>query len=50
MTEASFVKGKRIILGTGEITAHEVNENISIKSLQYLIKQYKDLIYKICNR
>ena len=50
MTEASFVNGKRIILGTGEITAHEINENISIKSLQYLIKQYKDLIYKICNR
>ena len=49
MTEASFVGGKRIILGAGEVTAHEVNEHISIKSLQYLVKQYKELIYKICN-
>lgn len=49
MTEASFVEGKRIILGPGDVTAHEPNEHISIKSLQYLVKQYKELIYKICN-
>lgn len=49
VTEASFVEGKKIILGAGEVTAHEVNEHISIQSLQYLVKQYKELIYKICN-
>ena len=48
MTEASFVKGKRIILGAGEVTAHEVDEHISIQSLQELVNQYKELIYKIC--
>ena len=49
MTEASFVEGKRIILCPGDVTAHEPNEHISIKSLQYLVKQYKELIDKICN-
>ena len=50
MTEASWVKGKRIILGLGPITAHEINEHISIKSLRLLIEQYKGLIEKICNQ
>ena len=49
MTEASFVKGKRIILGAGPVTAHEVDEHISIQSLKLLVKQYKELIEKICN-
>jgi len=49
MTEASKVNGaKRMILGTGPVTAHEVNEHISIESYEKLIQQYKDLIYKIC--
>ena len=49
MTEASFVKGsKRIILGTGPITAHEVNEYISKESYEKLVKQYIKLINKIC--
>ncbi len=49
MTEASKVSNsKRIILGTGPVTAHEVNEHISVQSYEKLIKQYKDLIYKIC--
>ena len=49
ITEASFVDGcKKIILGTGPITAHEVNEHISKKSFEKLIGQYKDLIEKIC--
>lgn len=49
MTEASKVpNSKRIILGTGPVTAHEVNEHISIQSYEKLIEQYKDLIYKIC--
>ena len=49
MTEASFVKeSKRIILGPGPVTAHEVNEHISEQSYGKLINQYKELIYKIC--
>ena len=49
MTEASWVKGKRIILGPGPVTAHEINEHISKKSLRVLVEQYKELIEKICN-
>ena len=49
MTEASKISGsKRIILGTGPVTAHEVNENISEESYNKLVKQYKELIYKVC--
>ncbi len=49
MTEGGKVSGcKRIILGTGPVTAHEVNENISVESYRRLIDQYKDIIYKIC--
>ena len=49
MTEASMVKNsKRIILGTGPVTAHEVNEHISEESYNKLVNQYKELIYKIC--
>ena len=49
MTEASFISNsKRIILGTGPITAHEVNEHISKESYRELVKQYQELIYKIC--
>ena len=49
MTEASMVKNsKRIILGTGPVTAHEVNEHITEKSYNKLVNQYKELIYKIC--
>ena len=50
MTEASKISGsKRIILGTGPITAHEVNENISVNSYNKLINQYNKLIYQICD-
>lgn len=48
MTEASFITGKRIILGPGPVTAHEVNEHISIKSFQETIEQYKMIIKKVC--
>lgn len=49
MTEASKItNSKRIILGVGPVTAHEVNENISVNSYNKLIEQYKELIYKIC--
>ena len=50
MTEASFISNKkRMILGTGPITAHEVNEHISKESYRKLIRQYKELILKIGN-
>ena len=49
MTEASFVKdSERIILGTGPVTAHEVNEYITEESYNKLVEQYKKLIIKIC--
>ncbi len=48
MTEASFVYGKRIILGVGPMTAHEIDEHISIDSLSKCVKQYKEIIKNIC--
>lgn len=48
MTEASFIKGKRIILGPGPVTAHEINENITLSSLKECKKQYITLIKNIC--
>ena len=49
MTEAAIVKNsKRMILGTGPVTAHEVNEHISKESYDKLVNQYKDLITTIC--
>lgn len=49
ITEASFVKNTtRIILGTGPITAHEVNEYITEESYKELVEQYKNLIIEIC--
>ena len=50
ITEASFIKNKnRIILGTGPVTAHEVNEYITEESYNKLVKQYKEIIEKVCN-
>ena len=48
ITEASFLKNNRIILGTGPVTAHEVNEFITTESLYELVEQYKELIEKYC--
>lgn len=48
ITEASFLKNDRIILGAGPITAHEVNEYVTTKSLYRLVEQYKELIKKYC--
>jgi len=49
MTEASFVKNsERIILGTGPVTAHEVNEYITEESYNKLVEQYKEIIIKVC--
>ena len=50
LTEASVVNAKnKIILGPGPVTAHEVNEYITEESYNKLVKQYKELIEKICN-
>lgn len=50
ITEASMIKGcKRMILGTGPVTAHEINEYITENSYNLLIKQYKEIIEKVCN-
>ena len=48
ITEASFLETDRIILGAGPITAHEVNEFITMKSLNKLVRQYKELIEIYC--
>lgn len=48
ITEASFVENERIILGAGPVTAHEVNECITVQSLDRLVEQYKELIEKYC--
>lgn len=52
MTEASLIKDtkiKKVILGPGPVTAHEVDEHISIESYQKTIEQYKEIIEKLCN-
>ena len=49
ITEASFLKNNRVILGVGNITAHEVDENIDVDSLYQLVEQYKYFIKKYCN-
>ena len=48
ITEASFLDTDRIILGAGPITAHEINEYITVESLYKLVEQYKELIEKYC--
>lgn len=49
LTEASVIpNSKRMILGTGPVTAHEVNERISVDSYNKLVNQYEELIKRIC--
>ncbi len=48
ITEASFIQNNRIILGAGPVTAHEIDEFITIDSLYKLVEQYKILIEKCC--
>lgn len=50
MTEASFVENcKKIILGVGPVTAHEVNEYITVESYKKLVEQYKNIIKDVCS-
>lgn len=49
MTEASFVNSsKKMILGVGPVTAHEVNEHITVESYNKLVEQYKNIIKRVC--
>jgi len=51
ITEASLVKNsKRMILGPGPVTAHEVNEHITVASYKKLVEQYKEFINKLGNK
>lgn len=50
LTEASLIKGSsRVILGTGPVTAHEINEYITEESYNTLVEQYKNIIQETCN-
>ena len=47
LTEANVFKAKtKIILGTGPVTAHEVNEYIAEESYEKLVKQYVEIVEK----
>jgi len=51
ITEASFINNStKIILGTGPVTAHEVNEYITEKSYSLLVNQYKKIIENVCSK
>ena len=46
-TEASIIDTKtKLILGTGPVTAHEINEYITEESYDKLVNQYTDIIKK----
>lgn len=50
ITEASFIDAEnKYILGVGPINAHKANEYITTESLEKIIMQYKDMIYKFCS-
>ena len=49
ITEASLIQNRnRIILGLGQVTAHEINEHIAEESYKQLVEQYKELISMYC--
>lgn len=48
ITEASFLRGERLILGPGPVNPHEKNEYIYIDSLNKCVEQYIDIIEKEC--
>lgn len=51
ITEASFINNStKVILGTGPVTAHEVNEYVTKESYDMLVKQYKEIIQKVCKK
>ena len=53
ITEASLIKNnniKKLILGCGPMTAHEVDEYITEESYICLVEQYKDIIEKYSSK
>ena len=48
LSEASLLKGNRVVLGPGPITAHQEKEHISKESLYECVDNYKDIIEYIC--
>lgn len=51
LTEANLIDGtSRIILGLGPVTAHEIDEHITIESYNTLVEQYKNIIIKECSK
>ena len=48
ISEASFFKGDRVIIGPGPETAHQANECISAESLQQTAELYVKAIEKLC--
>lgn len=48
ISEASFIRGDRVIIGPGPMTAHEVNEHISAASLKRTAELYREIIRKLC--
>lgn len=51
ITDASLIlEAKRMILGGGPITAHEVNEHISVESYDTLVEHYKKIFTKFVNK
>ena len=48
LSEASLLKGNRIVLGPGPITAHQDDEHITKESLYECVNNYKKIINYIC--
>ena len=48
LSEASFIKNNRVLLGPGPVTCHEDYEHISEKSLYETVEIYTKIINKIC--
>lgn len=48
ITEASFFKGNRVIVGAGPMTAHEFNEHVNAESLQRTKNLYGEMIELLC--
>lgn len=49
ITEASFIESpNKYILGVGPTNPHKANEYISLESLNKLVNQYKEIIYRYC--
>ncbi|MGN0733851.1 MAG: M20/M25/M40 family metallo-hydrolase [Emergencia sp.] len=48
ITEGSFFDGDKVIIGPGPMTAHEINEHISVESLEKTTALYGGMIEALC--